>query len=163
MQAKAKEFIHHEEVNRVVAATKNLQSTPRGNASTAHPRDTQREQGQRGNPKFSKQKYDHYTPLIASITEYTNKSLTRTSYLEPELYEEGPKMPRTRPCFVIIIKDTDTKHKIIMTSRMLLNKRSEKESSTNSLKSFVNPGTLAENGLKDRKLGILGTSGRPRK
>ncbi|MED6167325.1 hypothetical protein PIB30_001748 [Stylosanthes scabra] len=45
MQAKAKEFIHHEEVNRVVAATKNQQAhtTSRGNTSTAHPRDTHRE------------------------------------------------------------------------------------------------------------------------
>ncbi|MED6217384.1 hypothetical protein PIB30_017230 [Stylosanthes scabra] len=71
MQAKVKEFIHHEEVNRVVAATKNQQAhaASRGNTSTAHPRDTHREQGQRGNPKFTKQKYDHYTPLIALITE----------------------------------------------------------------------------------------------
>ncbi|MED6157414.1 hypothetical protein PIB30_022820 [Stylosanthes scabra] len=71
MQAKAKEFIHHEEVNRVVAATNNqqAQTASRGNASTAYPRDNQRDQGHRGNAKFAKQKYDHYTPLIASITE----------------------------------------------------------------------------------------------
>ncbi|MED6143944.1 hypothetical protein PIB30_010609 [Stylosanthes scabra] len=71
MHAKAKEFIHHEEVNRVVATTKSqqTQTAPRGNASTANPRDNQRDQGHRGNPKFAKQKYDQYTPLIASITE----------------------------------------------------------------------------------------------
>ncbi|MED6144034.1 hypothetical protein PIB30_011536 [Stylosanthes scabra] len=63
MQAKAKEFIHHKEVNRVVAATKNQQSqtAPRGNASAQYQRDNQREHGSRGNPKPSKQKYDHYT------------------------------------------------------------------------------------------------------
>ncbi|MED6109381.1 hypothetical protein PIB30_033077 [Stylosanthes scabra] len=68
MQAKAQEFIHHEEVNRVVAATKN-QTTSRGSASTTYPRDAHREQGQRGNPKFTRQKFDYYTPLITSISE----------------------------------------------------------------------------------------------
>ncbi|MED6194691.1 hypothetical protein PIB30_030758 [Stylosanthes scabra] len=58
MQAKAKEFIHHEEVNRVVAATKSLQTetAPRGNSTTQHPRDNQRDHGFRGNSKFAKQK-----------------------------------------------------------------------------------------------------------
>ncbi|MED6169314.1 hypothetical protein PIB30_020294 [Stylosanthes scabra] len=60
-----------QEVNQVVAATKNQQAhtESRGNTSTVHPRDIHREQGQRGNPKFTKQKYDHYTLLKASITE----------------------------------------------------------------------------------------------
>ncbi|MED6215802.1 hypothetical protein PIB30_001419 [Stylosanthes scabra] len=71
MQTKAKEFIHHEEVNRVAAATKSQQTQTAswGNASSAHLRDNQRDQVHIGNPKFAKQKYDQYTPLIASITE----------------------------------------------------------------------------------------------
>ncbi|MED6123520.1 hypothetical protein PIB30_049934 [Stylosanthes scabra] len=43
MQVIDKEFIHHEKVNRVVAATKNLQAhmAPRGSGQTHNPRDKQ--------------------------------------------------------------------------------------------------------------------------
>ncbi|MED6146770.1 hypothetical protein PIB30_037839 [Stylosanthes scabra] len=71
MQFKAKEFIHYEEVNRVVAATKNSQAhtVPRGSGQTHNPRDSQRDFGFKGNRRSPKQKFDQYTPLVASITE----------------------------------------------------------------------------------------------
>ncbi|MED6218767.1 hypothetical protein PIB30_029736, partial [Stylosanthes scabra] len=71
MQVISKEFIHREEVNRVVAATKNTQAhtTPRGQGQTSHPGDNHRDNGPRGNPKPPRQKFDNYTPLVASITE----------------------------------------------------------------------------------------------
>ncbi|MED6129311.1 hypothetical protein PIB30_106625, partial [Stylosanthes scabra] len=71
MQVIAKEFIHREEANRVVTATKNPQAhtVPRGQGQTHHPRDNHQETGSRGKPKPPKQKFDHYIPLVASITE----------------------------------------------------------------------------------------------
>ncbi|MED6138583.1 hypothetical protein PIB30_075618 [Stylosanthes scabra] len=82
MQVISKEFIHREEVNRVVTATKNPQAhtAPRGQGKPHHPRDNHRETGSRGNPKQPKQKFDHYTPLVASITEiYTTRFQKRAS------------------------------------------------------------------------------------
>ncbi|MED6200434.1 hypothetical protein PIB30_085065 [Stylosanthes scabra] len=69
MQVISKEFIHREEVDRVVAATKNTQAhtAPRGPGQTSHPRDNHRDNGPRGNPKPPRQKFDNYTPLVASI------------------------------------------------------------------------------------------------
>ncbi|MED6167009.1 hypothetical protein PIB30_114969, partial [Stylosanthes scabra] len=71
MQVISKEFIHREEVNRVVAATKHPQAltTPRGSGQTSHSRDNHRDSGPRGNPKPPRQKFDNYTPLMAPITE----------------------------------------------------------------------------------------------
>ncbi|MED6213394.1 hypothetical protein PIB30_092814 [Stylosanthes scabra] len=71
MQVISKEFIHREEVNRVVAATKNTQAhtAPRSSGQTSHPRDNHRDNGSRGIPKPPRQKFDNYTPLVASITE----------------------------------------------------------------------------------------------
>ncbi|MED6149906.1 hypothetical protein PIB30_067126 [Stylosanthes scabra] len=45
MQVISKEFIHREEVNRVIAATKNAQThmAPRGQGQTSHPRDSHRD------------------------------------------------------------------------------------------------------------------------
>ncbi|MED6193621.1 hypothetical protein PIB30_021273 [Stylosanthes scabra] len=53
MQVISKEFIHREEVNWVVAATKNTQAhtAPRGSGQTSHPRDNHRDNGSRGIPK----------------------------------------------------------------------------------------------------------------
>ncbi|MED6202214.1 hypothetical protein PIB30_103085 [Stylosanthes scabra] len=67
MQVISKEFIHREEVNRVVAATKNAQThaAPWGEGQTSHPRDNHRDNGPRGNPKPSRQKFDNYTPMDA--------------------------------------------------------------------------------------------------
>ncbi|MED6126452.1 hypothetical protein PIB30_078594 [Stylosanthes scabra] len=58
MQVISKEFIHREEVNRVVAATKNTQAhtAPRGSGQTSHPRDNHRDNGSRGIPKPLRQK-----------------------------------------------------------------------------------------------------------
>ncbi|MED6163643.1 hypothetical protein PIB30_081925 [Stylosanthes scabra] len=71
MQVITKEFIHHGEVNRVVAATKNPQAhtSPRGSVQTHNPRDNQRDSRFRCDPRPPKQKFDNYTPLLASITE----------------------------------------------------------------------------------------------
>ncbi|MED6201408.1 hypothetical protein PIB30_094713 [Stylosanthes scabra] len=62
----AKEFIHHEEVSRVVATTKNPQThtAPRVNAQPHNPRDNQRDSGFKGQPKPLKQKFNNYIPLI---------------------------------------------------------------------------------------------------
>ncbi|MED6184791.1 hypothetical protein PIB30_050891 [Stylosanthes scabra] len=56
MQVISKEFIHREEVNRVVAATKNTQAhtAPRGSGQTSHLRDNHRDNGPRGTPKPSR-------------------------------------------------------------------------------------------------------------
>ncbi|MED6137774.1 hypothetical protein PIB30_068118 [Stylosanthes scabra] len=53
MQVISKEFIHREEVNRVVAATKNTQAhtAPRGQGQTSHPRDNHRDNGPRVSEK----------------------------------------------------------------------------------------------------------------
>ncbi|MED6201023.1 hypothetical protein PIB30_090972 [Stylosanthes scabra] len=69
MQVIAKEFIHREEVNRVVAATKNPQThtAPGGHGQVHHPRDNQRETESRGNPKPPKQKFDNYIYSIGSF------------------------------------------------------------------------------------------------
>ncbi|MED6196035.1 hypothetical protein PIB30_043452 [Stylosanthes scabra] len=71
MQVIAKEFIHHEEVSRVVPTTKNPQThtAPPVNAQPHNPRDNQRDSGFKGQPKPPKQKFNNYTPLVASITE----------------------------------------------------------------------------------------------
>ncbi|MED6142475.1 hypothetical protein PIB30_114068, partial [Stylosanthes scabra] len=57
MQVISKEFIYREEVDRVVAATKNTQAhtAPRGSGQTSHPRDNPRDNGPRGIPKPPRQ------------------------------------------------------------------------------------------------------------
>ncbi|MED6189283.1 hypothetical protein PIB30_094409 [Stylosanthes scabra] len=71
MQVIAKEFIHHEEVNRIVAATKNPEAhtAPRGSGQMHNPRDNKRDSGFRGNPRPPKHKFDNYTLFVASITK----------------------------------------------------------------------------------------------
>ncbi|MED6127048.1 hypothetical protein PIB30_084362 [Stylosanthes scabra] len=58
MHVIAKEFIHHEEVSRVVAATKNpqIQTAPRVNGSSHNPRDNQWDSGFKSQPRMPKQK-----------------------------------------------------------------------------------------------------------
>ncbi|MED6107749.1 hypothetical protein PIB30_017015 [Stylosanthes scabra] len=75
-QVIVKEFIYHEEVNQVVAATKNPQAhtAPRDNGLTNNPQDNQRDPCLRETQDPPKQKFDHYTPLITSLRRSISKS-----------------------------------------------------------------------------------------